>query len=413
MKTPFIPKLILLFILFFLYSAGYAQQRDSVTIRGQVTDYNGQPIDSCSIFWQSPSFDDIKQAITDKNGYYTTRIPKGKYQSMGAINMSTYPHTVKPGLAEKDQRLEFWAWNFIADRDTTLNIRYHRMEVYGLRIFHIPGGMPTYQIYVRPMSLTRTLQWQKEEKSSLVHAQDLSKIEQTGLSKQAKGVLLAPSADKLKAIVWIDGEEVPVLMKQEIKEYFDATEYGNAYLLTVDMPKHQKNILPYRIFKVELTDLENGDRGEGLYYGSPDKSGGKFFNSIENLHLCTMNNQGLLALAQLILPSEILSNFEVVRVEEEASLIRIYLDESVKAEYKENPEIESKGFCEAVTIRDFPIRDKGVDLIVRRRKWYDKQNNRYFSDSYDLKAEETRYSKEFAAFLKGVYGDDSYDLPFA
>ena len=151
----------------------------------------------------------------------------------------------------------------------------------------------------------------------------------------------------------------------------------------------------------------------GAEVGSPDKSGGKFFNSIENLHLCTMNNQGLLALAQLILPSEILSNFEVVRVEEEASLIRIYLDESVKAEYKENPEIESKGFCEAVTIRDFPIRDKGVDLIVRRRKWYDKQNNRYFSDSYDLKAEETRYSKEFAAFLKGVYGDDSYDLPFA
>ena len=163
--------------------------------------------------------------------------------------------------------------------------------------------------------------------------------------------------------------------------------------------------------EMERKEVELRESKEDL--GSPDKSGGEFFNSIENLYLCTMNNQGLLALAQLILPSEILSNFEVVRVEEEASLIRIYLDESVKAEYKENPEIESKGFCEAVTIRDFPIRDKGVDLIVRRRKWYDKQNNRYFSDFYDLKAEETRYSKEFAAFLKGVYGDDSYDLPFA
>ena len=227
MKTPFIPKLILLFILFFLYSAGYAQQRDSITIRGQVTDYNGQPIDSCSIFWQSPSFDDIKQAITDKNGYYTTRIPKGKYQSMGAINMSTYPHTLKPGLAEKDQRLEFWAWNFIADRDTTLNIRYHRMEVYGLRIFHIPGACPPIR-YMFDHESDPHPAMAKEEKSSLVHAQDLSKIEQTGLSKQAKGVLLAPSADKLKAIVWINGEEVPVLMKQEIKEYFDATEYGNA-----------------------------------------------------------------------------------------------------------------------------------------------------------------------------------------
>ena len=149
------------------------------------------------------------------------------------------------------------------------------------------------------------------------------------------------------------------------------------------------------------------------FSGSPDISRGKLFDSTENLYLCAMNNQGLLALAQLILPSEILTNFEVVRVEEEASLIRIYLDESVKAEYKESPEIESKGFCEAVTIRDFPIRDKGVDLIVRRRKWYDKQNNRYFSDSYELKAEGTRYSKEFAAFLKGVYGDDTYDLPFA
>ena len=83
-----------------------------------------------------------------------------------------------------------------------------------------------------------------------------------------------------------------------------------------------------------------------------------------------------------MLSSEILSNFEVVRVEEETSLIRIYLDESVKAEYKENPEIESKGFCEAVTIRDFPICDKDVDLIVRRCKWYDKQNNRYFSDTH-------------------------------
>ena len=185
---------------------------------------------------------------------------------------------------------------------------------------------------------------------------------------------------------------------------------GNAIVYFYDM----LFLLSLQIRTKDIDKISSGRKiGHGGSVGSPDKSGGKFFNSIENLHLCTMNNQGLLALAQLILPSEILSNFEVVRVEEEASLIRIYLDESVKAEYKENPEIESKGFCEAVTIRDFPIRDKGVDLIVRRRKWYDKQNNRYFSDSYDLKAEETRYSKEFAAFLKGVYGDDSYDLPFA
>ena len=104
----------------------------------------------------------------------------------------------------------------------------------------------------------------KRRKSSLVHAQDLSKIEQTGLSKQAKGVLLAPSADKLKAIVWIDGEEVPVLMKSRDKRVLRC--YRIRQCLSADRGYAQtpENILPYRIFKVELTDLENGDRGEGL-----------------------------------------------------------------------------------------------------------------------------------------------------
>ena len=56
-----------------------------------------------------------------------------------------------------------------------------------------------------------------------------------------------------------------------------------------------------------------------------------------------MNNQGLLALAQLILPSEILTNFEVVHVEEEASLIRIYLDESVRLNIKKALRSNPKG----------------------------------------------------------------------
>lgn len=252
-------------LLLIVCSATYAQQQDSVTIRGRVTDYNGQPIDSCSVFWQSTSFNMVKEVITNADGQYTARIPKGKYRSMGAINMSTYPRFAKPGLPEADLRLEFWGWDFIADRDTTLNIRYDRMEGYGLHVFHIPGGMPTYQIYVRPMSLTRMLKWQKEEKAeSIRRAEDLDGIEQKTIKTQAN--LWAPSADNLKAAVWIDGEEVPLLMKQEIKEYQGASGYGNAYLLTVDMPKHPKKDMPYSVFKVELTDLENGDRGEGIYY---------------------------------------------------------------------------------------------------------------------------------------------------
>lgn len=253
---------------FLFCTVGYAQQQDSVTISGRVTNFNGQPIDSCSVCWYTPRFNPVSEGITNKDGYYTVRVPKGKYQSVYAIYYPTYAHTaLKLGLPEAEHRLEFWAWDFIADRDTTLNIRYHRMEAYGIRAFRIPGAMPAYQIYVRPMSLTRFYEWMKtSEPASIVRNEDLSKKKQQAQSKEAKVDQWAPPIDQLKVVVWIDGEEVPILMKQEIKEYYDADEYGSAYLLTVDLPKHLQNDLPYRVFKLELTDLENGDRGEGLYY---------------------------------------------------------------------------------------------------------------------------------------------------
>jgi len=185
----------IIFLLFLLScTAVYAQQQDSVTIHGRVTDYNGQPIDSASVWWQNPQFNDIIEAITDKDGHYTARIPKGKYQSAASIYLPSYAHiAMKSGLPETEHRLEFWAWDFIADRDTTLDIRYHRMEAYGLRAFRIPGAMPTYQIYVRPMSLTRTYQWMKETKpESLVHGENLSDIEQQEQNKEARTNMATP-----------------------------------------------------------------------------------------------------------------------------------------------------------------------------------------------------------------------------
>lgn len=258
-----------LLFLFLCCTAGYAQQQDSVTICGRVTDYNGQPIDSCSINWNSPEFTPIIKIVTNKDGYYTARIPKGKYRSVYAIYQPSYIHTaLKNGiLPESEYRLEYWGWDFIADRDTTLNIRYHRMEAYGIRVFRIPGGMPAYQVYVRPMSLTRTYQWMKvTQPASMRNGENLDGIEQHPQSKEAKEMPLSPHPEQLKVTVRIDGEEVPILMKQEIKEYSDANQYCNAYLLTVDLPKHPRQDLPYCVFKVELEDLGNGDRGEGIYY---------------------------------------------------------------------------------------------------------------------------------------------------
>lgn len=254
MKKIYLASLLLLFLLEYVINSNAQSvdpDRETVTITGRVTNYDGTPIDSCSIFWKKLTFENVVETVTDKEGFYTAHVPKGKYQSVAAIHIPSYASNAmqKGELKEEDYRLEFWAWDFVADRDTTLDIRYHRMEAYGLRVFRIPGAAAAYQIYVRPISLTRTLTWMKQDES-----------------ERGKVCLMAPHPEHLYVKVWIDNEELPVLMKQEIKEYLNADTYCNAYLLTVGMPKNNQRNLPYRTFKVELKDLENGDQGEGLYY---------------------------------------------------------------------------------------------------------------------------------------------------
>lgn len=235
-------RISLLSLILFICTLGYGQT-DSVTITGRITDYNGVPMDSASVFFQNTKFSVVHEALTNKDGYYTAKIKKGRYYAMGAINMSEYP-IAGSTLPEEDQRLEFWGWNFIADRDTTFNMQYHRLEVYGINPFRIQGATPGYTIYCRPMSLTRTLQYMKNKTS---HA------------------ALAPDPEKLEVKVTINGEEIALRNKQKVVEYFSEEETGDAYLLFVDLPKI-KNDWPYYIFRIQMTDLENGDKGEAVYY---------------------------------------------------------------------------------------------------------------------------------------------------
>lgn len=217
---------------------------DTVTISGRVTDFEGQPIESCTVCWQDTHFNSVSEVLTDKDGRYVAHVPKGKYRSLYAIYAPSYEMAgAKSGLPESERRLEFWGWNYVADRDTMLNIRYDRMEAYGLHVFSIPGAAPVYQIYVRPISLTRSQRLAGEK----------NQMEE-----------MAPPVDALDVRVTIDDENVPLLQKQEIKEYIDADHYMRAYLLTVGRSSSSSD-KPYRLVRVELHDTENGDRGEGIY----------------------------------------------------------------------------------------------------------------------------------------------------
>ena len=68
---------------------------------------------------------------------------------------------------------------------------------------------------------------------------------------------------------------------------------------------------------------------------------------------------------------------------------------------------------DAVLVTDFPIKEHKVILKLRRRRWKNKQTGKSFVEKISVTENGTRYSKEFAAFLKETYGDIPGDLPYA
>lgn len=134
-----------------------------------------------------------------------------------------------------------------------------------------------------------------------------------------------------------------------------------------------------------------------------------------------IDNAQLSMLASLVLPPSILDFFDVTGVDVEivdpkpgdfyTQVVHIYLDEKDNRT-EEFQDLRPNGFTEPTAIEDFPIRDRKLVLHVRRRRWLDKEIHNVIINPYPLVHEGTRYSEEFAAFLKQVYGNLSGDLLF-
>ena len=112
----------------------------------------------------------------------------------------------------------------------------------------------------------------------------------------------------------------------------------------------------------------------------------------------------LKTLLRYVLPVETVNYFEIINLQAKEGTLHFYLDECnvIPAEYLTNS-LSANGFYAESTIKDFPLLDRKVVLHVRRRRWVDPDGKSY-SRHWDLVAEGTRYSKEFAFFLKEVFG---------
>jgi transposase len=117
-------------------------------------------------------------------------------------------------------------------------------------------------------------------------------------------------------------------------------------------------------------------------------------------------NEMYMRVVKLLLPAELSEYFEIVDVDEVNGNVHLYLEEQALCpDGYESDQLSPNGFYAESVIRDFPIRDKGVYLHVKRRRWIEKRTGKSVSKDWELVAQGTRHSKEFAAFLKGLLGE--------
>ncbi|WP_027470316.1 ISAon1 family transposase N-terminal region protein [Saccharicrinis fermentans] len=114
----------------------------------------------------------------------------------------------------------------------------------------------------------------------------------------------------------------------------------------------------------------------------------------------------------LFLPEGILDYFQIVSYRKSSSVKHIYdkqleltLEEKdiIPSEYQSYP-YRSSGFMEARYIDNYPIRNMLVKLKVRRRRWEITINSKkkQVSRNWEVIAQGTRMSEEYAAFLKEI-----------
>ncbi len=110
-------------------------------------------------------------------------------------------------------------------------------------------------------------------------------------------------------------------------------------------------------------------------------------------------------LVKLLLPTELFDYFEITNLVIEDRSVAVFLDErDIKPSVWSGQKLTSKGFHPESIIQDFPIRNKAVFLHVRRRRWLVESTKEVVSRDWDSVAEGTRYTKSFADFLKGLFG---------
>lgn len=98
-----------------------------------------------------------------------------------------------------------------------------------------------------------------------------------------------------------------------------------------------------------------------------------------------------------------MEHFDLIKSKQGKEVLHLYFEErNIPPKEDASRILVSKGFHKEVTVQDFPLRGNKVYLHVKRRRWTDKNSGEIVQRDWNLIAQGTRMTKEFAAFLKEI-----------
>jgi len=106
---------------------------------------------------------------------------------------------------------------------------------------------------------------------------------------------------------------------------------------------------------------------------------------------------------KILLPELLITHFDIIKHESKKDVLHLYFEEKkdIPKEFTSSTVI-SHGFHKEITVQDFPVRGKHVYvyLHIKRRRWLTKVSKDLVERDWNLVAQGTRMTVEFAAFLK-------------
>lgn len=106
---------------------------------------------------------------------------------------------------------------------------------------------------------------------------------------------------------------------------------------------------------------------------------------------------------KLIMPYVLIDHFDLIKTYKEGDLLHVFFEEKHEQPKKFSSLcIVSKGFYNEITIQDFPLRGQFVFLNITRRRWLNEDTGKVVFRDWNLVADGTRITDEFASFLKEI-----------